>query len=73
VEARCGLVVIDLRSGDIVHWLWIEGDIEELYDVIVLPGVVQPMALGVVTDEIRRAITIGEPPESDGIDAFPLA
>lgn len=58
-EARCGLLVIDLRSGDIVHSLRIEGVVEELYDVQVLPGVRQPMAIGLKTDEIRRVISIG--------------
>lgn len=58
-EARCGLLVIDLRTGDIVHWLRIEGVVEELYDVAVLPGVHRPMAVGFKTDEIRRVITIG--------------
>jgi uncharacterized protein (TIGR03032 family) len=58
VEPRCGLQVIDLRSGDVVHWLRIEGVVTELYDVVVLPGVVRPMALGFKTDEIRRVITI---------------
>ncbi len=58
-EPRCGLLVIDLRSGDIVHWLRIEGVVAELYDVAVLPGVRRPMALGFKTDEIRRVVTIG--------------
>jgi len=59
VEARCGLQIIDLRSGDIVDWLRIQGMVEELYDVAVLPGVRQPMALGFKSDEIRRTITVG--------------
>jgi hypothetical protein len=58
-EPRCGLVVIDLRSGDIVHSLRIEGVVEELYDVQVLPGVRRPMAIGFKTDEIRRVVTMG--------------
>lgn len=58
-EPRCGLLVIDLRTGDIVHWLRIEGIVEELYDVVVLPGVQRPMAVGFKTDEIRRVVTIG--------------
>ncbi|MDP2901943.1 MAG: DUF4915 domain-containing protein [Methylovulum sp.] len=57
-EARCGVQVINLRTGDIVHWLRIEGVVDELYDVITLPGVCCPMALGFKTDEIRRAISI---------------
>jgi hypothetical protein len=53
------LKAIDLRSGDIVHWLNIQGIVEEFYDVAVLPGVVRPTALGFKSDEIRRVITIG--------------
>jgi uncharacterized protein (TIGR03032 family) len=60
VEARCGLLVIDLRSGDVVHWLRIDGIVNELYDVAVLPGVQRPMALGFKTDEIRRLLSIEE-------------
>jgi uncharacterized protein (TIGR03032 family) len=57
-QARCGVQVIDLRTGDVVHWLRIEGVVEELYDVIPLPGVRRPMALGFRTDEIRRVLSI---------------
>jgi len=59
-EARCGLYVINLRTGDSVHWLRIEGIVSELYDVVALPDVVRPMALGFKTDEIRRTLSIGE-------------
>jgi uncharacterized protein (TIGR03032 family) len=60
-EPRCGLLVVDLHSGDTVHWLRIEGVVEELYDVAVLPAVRRPMALGLKSDEIRRVITVGAP------------
>lgn len=56
---RCGLFVIDLRTGDLVHSLRIEGVVEEMYDVVVLPGVRRPMAIGLKSDEIRRMVTIG--------------
>jgi uncharacterized protein (TIGR03032 family) len=56
-DARCGLVVIDLKTGDIVHWLRFEGVVEELYDVVALPGVVRPKALGFKTDEVRYTVT----------------
>jgi uncharacterized protein (TIGR03032 family) len=59
-EARCGLQVIDLRSNDVVHWLRIEGIVAELYDVVLLPGVVRPMLLGFKSDEIRRTLSVGE-------------
>ena len=59
-EARCGLHVIDLRTGDTAHWLRLEGTVSELYDVVVLPDVVRPMALGFKTDEIQRLIAVGD-------------
>jgi len=59
IEARCQLQVIDLKRGDVVHSLRMEGVVSELYDVIVLPGVRRPMALGFKTDEIRRVISVG--------------
>ena len=62
-EARCGLLVIDRRSGDIVHWVRIGGVVEELYDVATLQGVARPMALGFRSDEIRRVLVVGDPQE----------
>jgi uncharacterized protein (TIGR03032 family) len=63
-EPWCGILVNDLRTGDIVHWLRLEGVVTELYDVVALPAVIRPMALGFRTDEIRRTITVGDlPPE----------
>ena len=60
-DARCGLLFIDLRTGEIPHWLRVEGMVEELYDVATLPYVTRPMALGFKTDEIQRIISIGDP------------
>jgi uncharacterized protein (TIGR03032 family) len=58
-DPRCGLYVIDLRTGDLVHWLRIEGVVRELYDVVVLPNSRRPMAIGFKSDEIHRMISIG--------------
>lgn len=57
VSARCGVQVIDLNSGDVVHWLQLDGIVSELYDVQTLPGVAYPMALGFKSDEIAQIIT----------------
>jgi uncharacterized protein (TIGR03032 family) len=59
-EARCGLQVIDLTSGDVIHWVKFEGMVSELYDVISLPGVARPMAFGFKSDEIQRTIAVGD-------------
>ncbi|HEY4163544.1 MAG TPA: TIGR03032 family protein [Dongiaceae bacterium] len=56
----CALMVIDLKSGAAVHWLKIEGIVHELYDVVALPDIRRPMALGLKTDEIRRLLTVEE-------------
>lgn len=58
-EPRCGLLVIDLETGDVVEWLRIEGVVRELYDVAALPGVRTPAAIGFMTDDIQRVISIG--------------
>jgi len=58
VEPRCGLLVIDLRSGDIVHTLTLEGMIEEIFDVGVIPQATYTKAIGFKTDEIRRTLSI---------------
>jgi uncharacterized protein (TIGR03032 family) len=59
-EGRCGIQIIDLDTGDIVHGIHLGGVVEELYDVLVLQGVKRPMALGFVTDEIRIVILLPE-------------
>ncbi|MCP4211881.1 MAG: TIGR03032 family protein [Halieaceae bacterium] len=61
VDALCGLVVIDTRTGNVAHWVEVEGIVSELYDVAVLPGVKQPMALGFKSDEISRYVAIDYP------------
>ena len=60
VEARCGIQVVDLRSGDAVHWIRFEGLVEEIYDVMTLDGVRNPSLIGFVNDEIRRLLSIEE-------------
>ncbi len=63
VEARSGLFIINLQTGDIVHSLKLEGVVEELYDVVVLEKHLLPMAIGFKTDEIRRMISVEESPD----------
>ena len=58
VGPRCGVYVIDTRTGDIAHWLRLEGVVNELYDVIALPGVARAMMIGFRNEEIRRTVSI---------------
>ncbi|MCP4359739.1 MAG: TIGR03032 family protein, partial [Chloroflexi bacterium] len=59
-QSHCGLLIINLNTGQIAHWLRFEGVVNELYDVQVLPGVRQPMALGFKTDEIQHLIAVDQ-------------
>ncbi|MCA9166351.1 MAG: TIGR03032 family protein [Planctomycetales bacterium] len=52
--SRCGLQLIDLTSGAVVHWVRIESEIEELFDVAVLPGVRRPKALSFASTTYAR-------------------
>ncbi|MGE0725563.1 MAG: TIGR03032 family protein, partial [Alphaproteobacteria bacterium] len=56
VAPQCRICVVNLRTGDVEHQLMIEGVVQELYDVAVLPDVLRPKMLGFRTDEIRFAI-----------------
>ncbi|MCP5015112.1 MAG: TIGR03032 family protein [Ketobacter sp.] len=53
----CGVQIIDLKTGSCVEWFRIDGDVEELYDVEVLPGFHAPMALSLGTPELAKLIT----------------
>jgi hypothetical protein len=63
VEARCGLYVIDLKTGDVAHHVRIGGVITELYDIATLPDTRNPMAIGFRSEEIRRVLSVGQAPD----------
>ena len=56
VGPLCHLAVVNLATGDIEHRLVIEGVVEELYDVVALPGVIRPTAIGFRSGEIRFTV-----------------
>ncbi len=51
-----GLVVIDLRNGDIVHYLRLEGAGTELFDVAVIPEVRCPRGVGPEAGEMAELV-----------------
>jgi uncharacterized protein (TIGR03032 family) len=55
-EPWCGVMIVNLASGDIVEWIRLEGHVTELFDVAAMPGVQCPMAVGPGTPEICSAI-----------------
>jgi uncharacterized protein (TIGR03032 family) len=65
-EARCGVFVIDVKNGDILHWVRFDGLVRELFEATFLPGVRTPMCVGLASPEMRTLITLPD-------DAAPAA
>ena len=59
-EPWCGVQIIDLTSGSCVDWFRIDGEVQELYDLEVIPGYAWPMAVPPWSDEAASLITLGE-------------
>jgi uncharacterized protein (TIGR03032 family) len=53
----CGIQIIDLRTGDVLQWLRLEGHVRELFDVAVVPGVRCPMAISPQSPEFSTTVT----------------
>lgn len=56
-EPWCGVQIVSLTTGDVLQWVRFDGDISELFDISFLPGVRNPMMVGLRTGEIRELIT----------------
>lgn len=60
-EPECAVVVVELATGKVVHWLRLGGVVRELYDIALLPGHRRPMLVGLAQGQINRLITRGRP------------
>lgn len=54
----CGVLIINVRTGAIVEWLRLGGDVSELFDVAAMAGVQCPMSIGPASLEIQTTITL---------------
>jgi Domain of unknown function (DUF4915) len=54
---ECGVLVIDLKTGETVEWLKLAGTVEELFAVELMPGVKCPRTIGPSSPEIVDKIT----------------
>ena len=53
----CGVQFVSLITGDVQQWVRFEGDLNEVFDVCFLPGVRNPMLVGLKTADVRELIT----------------
>ncbi len=58
-ERKCGVSVVDLRSGTVVAFIEFEGTVEEVFDVQLLPRFRFPAVVGLQKKTIQRACVIG--------------
>lgn len=56
-EPWCGVQIIDLRKGSVAAWFRIDGKVQEIYDVAVLPGASCAMMLGPQSRELAGLVT----------------
>jgi len=62
-EPWCGILVVDLTTGNLLHWLRIDGVVDEIFDIVPMPGMARPRAVGFRNEEIYRTISL--PPRDD--------
>lgn len=57
-ERECGIYVVDVRNGQIVAFLRFEGDVREIFDVQVLPGIRYPELLELASPLVSTSYTV---------------
>lgn len=57
IELKCGVAVVDVRSGQMVGFFEFTAGCTELYEVQLLPGTRRPMILNLDRDVVQEAVT----------------
>lgn len=57
-QPLCGVVVVDLQSGEIENHILLGGALTEIYDVAILPGVKAPFLVGLQGPEVQTYVTL---------------
>lgn len=60
IDRKCGVWVVDTRSGDTVAFLDFQASVEEIFDLQLLPGFRSPTIVGFQQETIQRACCIGQ-------------
>lgn len=56
----CGIQVVNIDTGRVVHWLRFEHTIEELFDIAILPDIRQPEVIGFQGEAIDTHVSVAE-------------
>lgn len=57
LSPMCAVMIVDLKAREIVEWLTLEGDVQELFTVVAMPGVKCPGCVGPATPDFPVRIT----------------
>jgi uncharacterized protein (TIGR03032 family) len=55
----CGIFVVNWKTGKLVHFVRISGQVQEIYDVAVLANTFRPRALSLDDDLVETMLNIG--------------
>ncbi len=68
-QLKCGVAVVDLRSGQVIALLEFQTAVEEIFDVQLLPGVRFPEVIGFQQETIQHTFVV--PPQKTARDSTP--
>jgi uncharacterized protein (TIGR03032 family) len=57
-QLKCGIAVVDLRSGQVIAFLEFQSAVEEIFDVQLLPGIRFPEVIGFQQDTIQNTFIV---------------
>lgn len=57
-QLKCGVAVVDLRSGRTIAFLEFQTAVEEIFDVQILPGLRFPEVLGFQQETIHNTFVV---------------
>jgi uncharacterized protein (TIGR03032 family) len=58
-KQTCGVFILNISTGELLHFIKISEDVQELYDVIFLPNTTTPKAFNLDSEEVRFILSIG--------------
>ncbi|NRB65160.1 MAG: TIGR03032 family protein [Saprospiraceae bacterium] len=58
-KAQCSIDIISLKTMEVMHSIFITGNVQEVYDVAVLTDCRQPLLYGLMKEDIRKIVVLG--------------
>ncbi len=59
IEPRCGIILVNLKTGEVTDWMTVTGVVSELFDVDFLEGKRNVSFVGLRGDDMRNTFSLG--------------